>query len=279
MSIFLENPVCREALQARLLVELMSNAIHKELVLKGGMAMRALHGSMRYTKDLDLNAHPSISKERVQGIVQRSIKKALATSGLINNPKVTEPKQTDTTLRWKIFGTQPGGTEPIHVTIEVSRRKPHLHGHTTECSMPAQFGQPADGVKIHVIDSQHLAICKVLALCDPHRQAPRDIFDLDILIQATLPDMGALLAQIPDAAQVLPRALKELWSNLEAMPYEQFRQEVIPYLPADTAALYTESYFDTMRLKVGERVEQWLQEAMEKDQSHSALSTCSTGLS
>ncbi len=43
MSIFLENPVCREALQARLLVELMSNAIHKELVLKGGMAIRPNH--------------------------------------------------------------------------------------------------------------------------------------------------------------------------------------------------------------------------------------------
>ena len=233
--------------------------------------MRALHGSMRYTKDLDLNAHPSISKERVQAIVQRSIKKALAASGLINNPKVTEPKQTDTTLRWKIFGTQPGGTEPIHVTIEVSRRKPHLHGHTTECSMPAQFGQSAEGVKIQVIDSQHLAICKVLALCDPHRQAPRDIFDLDILIQATLPDMGTLLAQIPDASRVLPKALKELWGNLEAMSYEQFRQEVIPYLPAEAAKAYTESQFDTMRLKVGERVEQWIREAMDKETAQDSV--------
>ena len=63
----LELAVVREALQSRLLVELMGNAVHKELVLKGGMAMRAVHGSVRYTKDIDLDADLKYSKERIQG--------------------------------------------------------------------------------------------------------------------------------------------------------------------------------------------------------------------
>ena len=45
VTVELELALVREALQTRLLVELMSNAMHKELVLKGGMAMRAVHGS------------------------------------------------------------------------------------------------------------------------------------------------------------------------------------------------------------------------------------------
>ena len=57
--------VVREALQSRLLVELMGNALHKELVLKGGMAMRAVHGSVRYTKDIDLDADLKFSKARI----------------------------------------------------------------------------------------------------------------------------------------------------------------------------------------------------------------------
>jgi hypothetical protein len=48
----------RELLQAKLLVELMSQAVHEELVLKGGLAMRAVPGSTRYTTDIDLDASP-----------------------------------------------------------------------------------------------------------------------------------------------------------------------------------------------------------------------------
>lgn len=123
----LELAAVRESLQTRLLVELMSNAMHKELVLKGGMAMRAVHGSVRYTKDIDLDADLKFSRARVHGIVQRSIQRALS-AGLIDNPTVTEPKQTETTMRWKIVGTQPGGQAPVNLTVEVSRRTALLGG-------------------------------------------------------------------------------------------------------------------------------------------------------
>jgi Nucleotidyl transferase AbiEii toxin, Type IV TA system len=100
----LELALVREALQTRLLVELMSNAMHKELVLKGGMGMRAVHGSVRYTKDIDLDADERASKERIQGVVRRSIERAVS-SGLIANAVVTAP---------------------MHPTLEVSRRREWL---------------------------------------------------------------------------------------------------------------------------------------------------------
>jgi hypothetical protein len=40
----------REALQARILVELMGNALAKELVLKGGLAMRLAHTAASGTR-------------------------------------------------------------------------------------------------------------------------------------------------------------------------------------------------------------------------------------
>lgn len=76
----LENTAAavREALQSRLLVELMGNSLAKELVLKGGLAMRLAHGSERYTKDIDLDAAPVFSVQRIQGIVRRSIASTIA---------------------------------------------------------------------------------------------------------------------------------------------------------------------------------------------------------
>lgn len=205
----LELAAVRESLQTRLLVELMSNAMHKELVLKGGMAMRAVHGSVRYTKDIDLDADLKFSRARVHGIVQRSIQRALS-AGLIDNPTVTEPKQTETTMRWKIVGTQPGGQAPVNLTVEVSRRTALLGGRVVEIPLNPEH-MAGNGVRIQVLDSQAIAVTKVLALTDPKRMAPRDLYDLHVLIQARVDEPAALLASLPDAGERLPQALTELW--------------------------------------------------------------------
>ncbi len=260
VAVELELALVREALQTRLLVELMSNAMHKELVLKGGMAMRAVHGSVRYTKDIDLDADERASKERIQGVVRRSIERAVS-SGLIANALVTAPKQTDTTLRWKITGTQPNSTAPMNLTVEVSRRPKLIEGHVVEVPLDKSFNQTGRDVRVQVLDSQHIAVTKVLALTDPMRMAPRDLFDLNVLLEAGVEDPGPLLAQMPDAKQRLPLIMAELWPKIEAMSYEQFRTEVVPYLPTEVGQAIDSEAFDAMRVDVGVAVEQWLQTA------------------
>lgn len=260
MAVELELALVREALQTRLLVELMSNAMHKELVLKGGMAMRAVHGSVRYTKDIDLDADERASKERIQGVVRRSIERAVS-SGLIANALVTAPKQTDITLRWKITGTQPNSTAPMNLTVEDSRRPKLIEGHVVEVPLDKSFNQTGRDVRVQVLDSQHIAVTKVLALTDPMRMAPRDLFDLNVLLEAGVEDPGPLLAQMPDAKQRLPLIMAELWPKIEAMSYEQFRTEVVPYLPTEVGQAIDSEVFDAMRVDVGVAVEQWLQTA------------------
>jgi len=256
----MELSVVREALQARILVELMGNAMHKELVLKGGLAMRAVHGSTRFTKDIDLDADHKFSKERISGIVRRSIQRSMS-AGLIDNAVVTEPKHTDTTLRWKIVGNQPGSNAPMNLTVEVSRRAALTHGHVIEVELPAAFGSGAAGVTVQVLDSQAIAVTKILALTDPKRMAPRDLYDLHILIDAQISDPTDLLARLPDAERVLRQSLEELWPKIEAMSFEQFNTDVIPFLPGAVASAIDQDAFDDMRLKVGSRVEKWLSAA------------------
>jgi predicted nucleotidyltransferase component of viral defense system len=257
----LENTAAagREALQSRLLVELMGNALAKELVLKGGLAMRLAHGSERYTKDIDLDAAPAFSVQRIQGIVRRSIASTIA-SGLIDNAVVTDPKQTETTLRWKISGTQPGSSEPLHLTVEVSRRDPLVPRGVVELSAPGFNAR----TPIQVLSSQAIAVSKVFALTATNRVAVRDLFDLHVLIEANVEDPSGALSAVPDAASRIGASREELWPKIEMMTYKQFRQEVIPFLPTATANAMDEQTFEDLRMSVWERVDRWLKDAADK---------------
>jgi hypothetical protein len=116
---------------------------------------------------------------------------------------------------------------------------------------------------VQVLDSQAIAVTKVLALTDPNRMAPRDLYDLHVLIQANVEEPAVLLAAMPNAGDRLPQAMAELWPKIESMSYEQFRADVVPYLPPNVAAAVNENAFDDMRLAVGTNVEKWLQAASE----------------
>lgn len=250
----------RELLQAKLLVELMSNAVHQELVLKGGLAMRAVLGSTRFTKDIDLDAVTEASVARIQGIVRRSITRVVRQSGLIESAQVSEPKQTETTLRWKVNGLAPGSKRPLNLTVEVSRRPWAAPFRTQELDLSPEFAGGSARGRVLVLDAQALAVCKVLALTDPKRDAPRDLFDLGILVETGVEDPFQLLATQP--AFRLQEVLDELWGKVESMGYDRFRTEVAPYLPPETAAAITLMVYEQMQMTVAENVEMWLLKAL-----------------
>lgn len=257
-----EITAVREVLQAKLLVEMMGNAVHKELVLKGGLAMRAVHGSRRHTKDIDFDADVAFTKDRIHGLVARSIARVVSASPLITHATVTEPKQTETTLRWKINGLVAGTTTPMHLTVEVSRRNTLARDHVIEAQLDESFSPAVKGATVRVLDSRALAVTKIMALTDVNRMAPRDIYDLHVLIRADVEPPIALLASQPK--ERLEAALAELWIKLDALPYPQFQQEVMPYLPQEVAKGIDENAYADMQLEVGERVERWIIQALEQ---------------
>lgn len=263
----------RELLQARLLVELMSQAAHRELVLKGGLALRAVMGSTRYTKDIDLDAVGPASEARLQGIVRRALERVTKQPGLIEDATWSEPKQTGTTLRWKVNGRAPGSARPIALTVEISRRPWTADFQTKEVELSPDFAAgAAKGGRVLTLDEQALAVCKVLALTDPNRDAARDLFDLSVLLETPLEDPAKLL--VTQERGRLQLALDELWAKVEKMDYARFKQDVAPYLRPETVDAISEEDYEEMRVNVAERVEQWLEAAVkqqETDQQGKAL--------
>lgn len=265
----------RELLQAKLLIELMSQAAHRELVLKGGLALRAVMGSTRYTKDIDLDAARNASAASVQGIVRRSIDRVLNQPGLIEDAVVTEPKQTDTTLRWKVNGRAPDSARPIALTIEVSRRGWVAPFQTKELELSPEFAGGAAKGRVVTLDAQALAVCKVLALTDPKRDAPRDLFDLSVLLETPLEDPAGLLAS--HDKERLQQALEELWVKVDGMDYARFKTDVAPFLSPQAAEAVTEAVYEEMQFKVAENVEHWLGKAVELQESQRPSETETPG--
>src|SRR3546814_17361444 len=91
----------RELVQARLLGALFSRTMRREILLKGGMAMRILAHSVRYTKDIDLASPDTVPAAAVRSSIRTAIAD-LRASGILAAFKVSAPNPTAPTLLWKI---------------------------------------------------------------------------------------------------------------------------------------------------------------------------------
>jgi len=208
-----------------------------------------------------LDAVTAASAARIQGIVRRSIDRVIKQQGLLDDPQVSEPKQTETTLRWKVNGKAPGTARPISLTVEVSRREWAAPFRTKQLELNKEFAGGAARGRVLVLDAQALAVCKVLALTDPKRDAPRDLFDLTVLLATELEDPAELLAH--QSRDRLEQALAELWGKVEILGYDRFKSDVAPYLPPEIAEAVTKESYEEMQVNVATSIEQWLGTALE----------------
>lgn len=241
----------RDTLQQRLLTFLYRGTESSSLVLKGGAAMRVLTESARYTQDLDFDHDPQRSLASLQKTVRAAIGRAVQGSGLVEL-SISEPKQTDTVARWKVSGRTSAG-ELLHLTVEVSRRRVPDLGHVLR--VPVQIAdRTLPRVYVSVYDEQALVDNKLAALLDERRTAPRDIYDLELLLargacpsaQAIEPvgDRGALVARVSE--------------KLELMGWALFRDQVLPALPREIQANIDEEEFLAMKIRLLESLERCL---------------------
>jgi len=247
----------REMVQAKLLGRIFANSLNGELALKGGMALRVSTDTARHTKDIDLMSPPGA--DQVEGRIKTAIAE-LKASGLVSGMIATQPKRTDTTWRWKIGGRV--GATVINLTVEVSRRAPLPNGHVPAVpwAPPPQYGVPA--MLIDCLDLPMLAASKVSCLANPQREAPRDIFDLHLLVTMHVrPPIEALRAF---GREHLEHTLASLWDKLEKMDYATAKTELFPFLEPAMRTKINAGMWDEIRLTAGTAVESWILEALDR---------------
>ncbi len=238
----------RDRLQQRVLTHLFRGAESSSLVLKGGGAMRVLTESARYTQDLDFDHDPRRSLGSLQRTVRSAVERALQGSGLLD-PTISEPKQTDTVARWKI-SARTGAGEELRLTVEVSRRATPDLSHVLK--IPVQIVDlTLPRVYVSVYDEQALADSKLAALLDDSRTAPRDIYDLELLLARGVRPSVAAIGRVGGEAS----RIRRVSAKLDGMPWSLFRDQVLPALPRDIQLNIDEDEYLAMKVRLLEVLE------------------------
>lgn len=256
----LDPMAARELVQARLLGALFSKSVRREIVLKGGLAMRIMAHSNRFTRDIDLAATDAVPAASVRAAIRAAIAD-LKGAGILANFRVSEPKQTETTLRWKIGG-EIGGTG-VNLTVEVSRRPglPTDHVQTATWRPPAEYD--AGAIPVDTIDLQALAASKAACLGDRVREATRDVYDLNVLITMDIEPPIALLRRFPRETLVAWR--EAIWDKLDKMTFEEAETTLLPTLPHAVRSRIGAEEWDMMRIRVGHHVDLWVDQALDDE--------------
>jgi len=223
-------------------------------VVKGGVNLRAWFGSRRYSEDLDLDAvgvAPHVLRERFDKILLgRPLEDVLTSQGL-EVVRISKPKQTDTTQRWKLEVRAAGVSVPLHTKVEFSRRGTRDEEYLLEparSDIVRPYGIPVPTVNHYTARSAVRQ--KIQALASRSETQARDVWDLDLLLRTTDADPRPLSDNVRDA---LPAAI----ARVVALEYDVFKAQVVPYLSDEDQAMYgTQDAWDRMRELVIERVEE-----------------------
>ena len=223
-------------------------------VVKGGVNLRAWFGSRRYSEDLDLDAMgatPHVLRESFDKVLLGRALEDLLTSQGLEVVRISKPRQTDTTQRWKLELKAAGASVSLHTKVEFSRRGARdeyvLEPARSEIVRP--YGIPVPTVNHYTARSAIRQ--KIHALVGRSEPQARDVWDLDHLLRSTSADPRPLSDSLREA---LPGATERVMS----LEYDVFKAQVVPYLSDEDRAIYgTRDAWDRMRELIVERLQEF----------------------
>lgn len=225
----------------------LGRRVHPSLfVLKGGCNLRFFHGSVRYSEDLDLDVGDigtQTLRDRVRDVFRsRPFAQILEAAGVFVD-RVTEPKQTETTQRWKLSLRVEGVGVPLPTKIECSRRG--LDDGVVFGSVDPSVirAHRAPSLMLSHYDAPTALRQKIGALAGRRETQARDVFDVHHLFAAgSGPLQGGRLDR-----HVADRAC----ANAMTIDFSTFKSQVLAFLvPEDQVRFDSASVWDTIVLEV-----------------------------
>ncbi len=239
------------------LLRALASHYDSRLYLKGGMAMRALFGSLRLTKDIDFERAPSLSNDSLRKTLPRALHSAALAAGLLA-PAVAVTKDTRTTLRASLGATLRQGGDAIQYEVEVSGRGLPPGAHLVHLNVVPPPAYRVTPFGVNGFDAHAMAAAKVAALHAENRSVPRDVFDLnDLIAQGAAP--VALLAR--SGRKWLQAVAGKTFERTGAIGWNRADTELLPYLPPSVRRTLDAAAWDDMCLRVAETVDAWLAKA------------------
>lgn len=216
-------------------------------VLKGGANLRYFFDSVRYSEDIDLDlvgADPWRLEDKVDDVLDSpALRRILLSAGLAIEES-SKPKQTETTRRWKVGIDVDGRSDPIRTRIEFSNR--NREGQFALEAVPSRIVDPyaLRAPKLQHYELEPATEQKVEALIGRSEPQARDVFDLDALLHRKPLQRGT----------ADPELLEKAADQALELPFDAFRDQVLPFLDPEVAELYDEDAWEQMQLYVAEKL-------------------------
>jgi len=229
-------------------------------ILKGGMAMRALYGSARLTKDVDFDCDDSISDHSLATRIANALEQAARAAGIVEQ-KVERTKSGERASRWRLTGRT---RDSIAVTweVELSRRGvPDARFIETRPIQPPYEYTIAPFVA-RVYSETAMAAGKVNALLNDNRAVPRDVYDLDDLVRRGASPVALWIEHL--SRENLERKRDAVLPKVTLIDFPLANAELLPYLARDMRATIDEKRWGDIQLEVADGVGRWFDEAIIK---------------
>ena len=229
-----------------LFMEQLSHKLDKRLyALKGGCNLRFFLNSLRYSEDIDIDVQ-TVAVDTLKKLVHK-ILTSLPFQQVLQARKISindfsEPKQTETTQRWKVQLNIPGYSLPINTKIEFSRRGLTSETVTEVISRSLTMFHKIRPIFITHYTAEVALTQKIRALIQRTETQARDVFDSHHLIQTSVLDTKD---KFSDAE--LQTAIK----NTTSINFATFKSQVVSYLEPEYQGQYSDpAIWDTMQLTV-----------------------------
>ena len=229
-------------------------------ILKGGMAMRALYGSARLTKDVDFDCADSISDRSLATRIQSALEQAARSAGIVEQ-KIDRTKSGERASRWRLTGRT---RDSIAVTweVELSRRGvPDARFVETRTIQPPYEYTIAPFVA-RVYSETAMAAGKVNALLSDNRSVPRDVYDLADLVRRGASPVPLWIERL--SRENLERKRDAVLPKVALIDFPLANAELLPYLARDIRATIDQKRWGDMQFEVTEGVSRWFEEAIPK---------------
>ena len=204
-------------------------------VVKGGANLRYFFGSLRYSEDVDLDAIGIESwklEEKIDSALASSAMEVLLRAAGLALERVTKPKQTETTQRWRPSVAEHGRRVAHRTKIEFSHRRddPRRVLEAVPDRVVAPYALRAPTMLHYTADAAIEQ--KIEALAYRSETQARDVFDLELLLREHRDAVGPGSMETHLLGTAIERALQ--------LPFEAFRDQVVPFLDPEIAELHAD---------------------------------------
>ncbi|HUN26393.1 MAG TPA: nucleotidyl transferase AbiEii/AbiGii toxin family protein [Steroidobacteraceae bacterium] len=229
-------------------------------ILKGGMAMRALYGSARLTKDVDFDCEDSVSDRSLATRIPAAMEQAARAAGIVEQ-KIDRTKSGVRASRWRLIGRTRDGVA-VTWEVELSRRGvPDARFIETRPIQPPYEYTLAPFV-VRVYSEAAMAAGKVNALLSANRSVPRDVYDLADLVRRGASPVALWSEHL--SRENLARKRDAVLPKVSLIDFPLANSELLPYLARDIRGTIDAKRWGDIQLEVAAGVGRWFAEAIPK---------------